>query len=437
MCPSDRAMPKNLHHQALPFSCEKLLALLWCLALLGLSTTPQTGAGPGQLAWHCSSQKVSWSFQHHPCCSTSEYPWRPGTTFAKPFLHTRQCPLHSGNNEQHIFDLRAQLLQLIISGNGAKQAEKASTGAKRSSLRVQTPGGCDPSACSSCCFTRTSHQSSTPPGPGPLVDTSFLQQRASQLATSGEEAVAGRGAVAEDMKARGVMSTSPGGLCGLSALGLETFPLETCPPLSQPGVRLPGRRREVEWEGDGAAVATEEEVGGTSVALVHHCRATNPHSLTSGVPISWVPVVLGEEEPALTTRPALGDGVDLQGNPEEGFVRKSWVPPSEPHESEPYLSAFTSSSSRLPPWSHPSSPAAALVGRATCMGTCSGAARASLLPLSQPLPPPPGSSPPTPASLTHSPASLRPEHFVCKVLSDATLRGAVNHSTGASPSLRR
>lgn len=32
------------------------------------------------------------------------------------------------------------------------------------------------------------------------------------------------------MKARGVMSTSPGGLCGLSALGLETFLLEMCPP---------------------------------------------------------------------------------------------------------------------------------------------------------------------------------------------------------------
>lgn len=56
----------------------------------------------------------------------------------------------------------------------------------------------------------------------------------------------------------------------------------------------------------------------------------------------------------------------------------------------------------------------------------------SLLPLSHPF----LSSPP-PASLTHSPASLWPEHFVCKVLSDATLRGAVNQSTGASPSLRR
>lgn len=148
---------QNLHHQALPLCGKQLLALLWCLAVLGLSTTPHTGAGPGQLAWHCGSQKVSWSFQHHPCCPTSEYPWRPGTTFAKPFLHTRQCPLHSGNNERHIFDLRAQLLQLIISGNRAKQAEKASTGAKRSSLRAQTPGGCDPSACSSCCFTRTLH----------------------------------------------------------------------------------------------------------------------------------------------------------------------------------------------------------------------------------------------------------------------------------------
>lgn len=41
---------QNLHHQALPFFCEQLLALLWCLAMLGLSTTPHTGAGPGQLA---------------------------------------------------------------------------------------------------------------------------------------------------------------------------------------------------------------------------------------------------------------------------------------------------------------------------------------------------------------------------------------------------
>lgn len=119
-----------------------------------LGTTLHIDSGPGQLAWHYSSQKVSWSFQHHPCFSTSKYPWRQDITFAKPFLCRRQCPLHSGNSELHIFDLRAQLLQLIISGNEAKQAEKASSGAKHSSLRAQTPGGCDPSACSSCFFTR-------------------------------------------------------------------------------------------------------------------------------------------------------------------------------------------------------------------------------------------------------------------------------------------
>lgn len=118
-----------------------------------LSTTLHTDFEPSLFAWHYSSQKVSWSFQHHPCCSISKYPWRRGITLAKPFLCRRLCPLHSGKSEPYIFDLRAQLLQLIISGNGAKQAEKASTGAKRSSLRAQTPGGCDPSACSSCFFT--------------------------------------------------------------------------------------------------------------------------------------------------------------------------------------------------------------------------------------------------------------------------------------------
>jgi len=119
----------------------------------GISTALHIYFGPGWFAWHYSSQKVSWSFLHHSCPSTSKYPWRQDIAFTKPFLHRRQCPLHSGNSEPHIFDLRAQLLQLIISGNGAKQAEKASTGAKRSSLRAQTPGGCDPSACSSCFFT--------------------------------------------------------------------------------------------------------------------------------------------------------------------------------------------------------------------------------------------------------------------------------------------
>lgn len=119
-----------------------------------LSIALYIDSGPGHFAWDYSSQKVSWSFQHHPCCSTSKYPWRQDITFAKPFLCRRQCPLHSGNSELHIFDLRAQLLQLIISGNGAKQAEKSFTGAKRSSLRAQMPGGCDPSACSSCFFAR-------------------------------------------------------------------------------------------------------------------------------------------------------------------------------------------------------------------------------------------------------------------------------------------
>lgn len=43
-------------------------------------------------------------------------------------------------------------------------------------------------------------------------------------------------------------------------------------------------------------------------------------------------------------------------------------------------------------------------------------------------------SPSLPKSLS---ASLWAEHFVCKVLSDATLRGAVNQRAGASPSLGR
>ncbi|XP_032052506.1 uncharacterized protein LOC116494652 [Aythya fuligula] len=275
-----------------------------------------------------------------------------------------------------------------------------------------------------------------PPGPGPLAEASFLQQQVSQLVTTGEEAVAGRGTVAEDMKARGVMSTSPGGLCGLSALGLETFPQEMCPPHLSLGS---GSLAEGKWNRKGMELLWPQrrrQVGHSCPS----CTTAEPRILTAEPDGSPSPVCLSSWVRKNQRSPhglPLGVGQTCKGIQRwnlaggAGFLHLSLMNPSL--TSPP----SASSSSLLLLWSYPSSPPAALVGRATCMGTCRGAARASLLPLSQPFPPCPGFSPPTPASLTHSPASLRPEHFVCKVLSDATLRGAVNQSTGASPSLRR
>lgn len=76
----------------------------------------------------------------------------------------------------------------------------------------------------------------------------------------------------------------------------------------------------------------------------------------------------------------------------------------------------------------PAASPAALVG-GSGNSWSSSAPAASSSPLPSPLP-----SPSLPKSLS---ASLWAEHFVCKALSDATLRGAVNQRAGASPSLGR
>lgn len=122
------------------------------------SATPECS----QLSWHCSFPDlllldipISMETRHH---------------LRRASLRTAQCPLLPGSSEPHIPDLRAQLLQLIISGKGAKQAEKASTGAN-----------CGRSACSDArglrsislqlllpqpCFPRSCQAGTALPGPG-------------------------------------------------------------------------------------------------------------------------------------------------------------------------------------------------------------------------------------------------------------------------------